>query len=75
MRKARAESKKVEVQSNTRRLDGLFSSESTIRVFYLLIGAAVIALVFRHLQYSTASICCGDFDGYYHIKWSQMLWE
>ena len=27
------------------------------------------------LQFSTDAICCGDFDGYYHIKWSRMLWE
>ncbi len=27
------------------------------------------------LQFSTSAICCGDFDGYYHIKWSRLLWE
>jgi len=31
--------------------------------------------VFWWLQFSTPSICCGDFDGYYHIKWSQLLWN
>jgi hypothetical protein len=24
---------------------------------------------------STSAICCGDFDGYYHIKWTRTLWE
>ena len=22
-----------------------------------------------------APICCADFDGYYHIRWSQLLWQ
>jgi hypothetical protein len=31
--------------------------------------------LFWLLQFSTNSICCGDFDGYYHTKWSRTLWE
>ena len=27
------------------------------------------------LQFTTPSICCGDFDGYYHIKLSEVIWE
>lgn len=27
------------------------------------------------LQFSTRAICCGDWDGYYHIRWSALLWE
>jgi hypothetical protein len=42
---------------------------------HLLIGAVAIVFVFRYLQFSTDSVCCGDFDGYYHIKWSSLLWE
>ncbi len=38
-------------------------------------GVIAIALIFWKLQFSTNAICCGDFDGYYHIKWSRMLWE
>jgi len=38
-------------------------------------AAVVITLVFRHLQFSTSAICCGDYDGYYHIKWTRLLWE
>lgn len=43
--------------------------------FELILGAIACLGLFYWLQYSTAGICCGDFDGYYHIKWSQMLWE
>ncbi len=41
------------------------------------VGAAAIAigLIFWRLQFSTDAICCGDFDGYYHAKWSRSLWE
>lgn len=46
-----------------------------MRGIYLGAGAIVITLLFWQLQYATDAICCGDFDGYYHIKWSRMLWE
>ncbi len=38
-------------------------------------GAAAIVLLFAYLQFRTPDICCGDFDGYYHIRWARMLWE
>jgi hypothetical protein len=57
------------------RRGGFFGSETAIHSVFLIIGAVAIALVFRKLQYSTQSICCGDYDGYYHIKWSRLLWE
>jgi hypothetical protein len=50
-------------------------SETTTQIIKLLIGAVAIGLIFWQLQFSTNSICCGDFDGYYHIKWSRLLWE
>src|SRR5687768_6921970 len=50
-------------------------SGSTIRIIQFLAGAVAIAVVFYLLQFSTNAICCGDFDGYYHIKWSRTLWE
>ena len=50
-------------------------SEAAVRVVKLLAGAIAIGVVFWQLQFSTDAICCGDFDGYYHIKWSQMLWQ
>ncbi len=52
-----------------------WTPEREARILYLTVGAAVIFLVFRKLQTSNTSICCGDFDGYYHIRWSRLLWE
>lgn len=46
-----------------------------VHAIYLLVGAVAIAIVFIRLQFSTDSVCCGDFDGYYHIKWSSLLWD
>src|SRR5437762_13652410 len=57
------------------RLKSWFKSESAIRSADLFAGAIAIALIFSWLQYSTSAICCGDFDGYYHIKWARLLWE
>ena len=42
---------------------------------HLVAGGVVIGAVFYWLQFSTRAICCGDFDGYYHIRWSQLLWD
>lgn len=50
-------------------------SEAALRAVLLSTGAIAIGLIFWKLQFSTDAICCGDFDGYYHIKWSRMLWE
>jgi hypothetical protein len=58
-----------------RRLGRFFGSEWAVNAALLLFGAVVIALIFRKLQYATQSVCCGDFDGYYHIRWSRLLWE
>lgn len=46
-----------------------------VTVIQFVIGAVAIAVVFWQLQFTTNSICCGDYDGYYHIKWSRALWE
>ena len=46
-----------------------------IRAGNLLIAALVIVATFIWLQFSTRSVCCGDFDGYYHITWARMLWD
>jgi hypothetical protein len=45
------------------------------RIVYLFVGALVIGLAIGYLQFSTRAICCGDFDGYYHTRWSQLLLE
>src|SRR5688572_7619355 len=50
-------------------------SEAASRLLVLTTAAIVIAIIFLRLQFSTDAICCGDFDGYYHIKWSRILWD
>ena len=50
-------------------------SEAGVRMIELVVGALAIGLLFWRLQYATQAICCGDFDGYYHIKWARMLWD
>src|SRR5437773_6574368 len=50
-------------------------SESAVRVADLFVGLVAITLVFWLLQRQTQAICCGDFDGYYHIKWARLLWD
>jgi hypothetical protein len=57
------------------RIFAKLTSESTLRIIQFLIGVVAIALIFWQLQFSTNSICCGDYDGYYHIKWTRLLWD
>src|ERR1044072_8691184 len=45
------------------------------RTALLVAGALLIGGVFWYLQFSTGSLCCGDYDAYYHFRWSRMLWE
>jgi hypothetical protein len=52
-------------------LVGLLNSRAAL----LLFGAALIGGIFWYLQFSTGSLCCGDYDAYYHFRWSRMLWE
>jgi len=50
-------------------------TEQATRVVYLVFGFFAIAIVMWFLQFRTDAICCGDWDGYYHIRWSSLLWE
>lgn len=50
-------------------------TEKAVRVIYLIFGFLAILMVMTFLQSRTDAICCGDWDGYYHIKWSSLLWE
>jgi hypothetical protein len=50
-------------------------NESTSRTIQLIAGAIAIGIIFWKLQFSTSAICCGDFDGYYHIQWARTLWQ
>jgi hypothetical protein len=57
------------------RLLSRFQSESSIRIIQFIVGAVATGIIFWQLQFSTSAICCGDYDGYYHIKWTRTLWE
>ncbi len=59
----------------SRYLPAILQSESVLRAAQLCAAAIVIGLIFWQLQFSTSAICCGDFDGYYHLRWSRLLWE
>ncbi|MEQ1763900.1 MAG: hypothetical protein ABL984_12255 [Pyrinomonadaceae bacterium] len=50
-------------------------SEAATRFVYLMFGLVAAAMVLGYLQFRTEAICCGDWDGYYHIRWSALLWE
>ncbi|MDM7924064.1 MAG: hypothetical protein QUS14_17370 [Pyrinomonadaceae bacterium] len=52
-----------------------FESEDATRLVYLVFAFAAAAMVMAFLQFRTDAICCGDWDGYYHIRWSSLLWE
>ncbi len=52
-----------------------FETEAAVRTVYLVFGFLVIVLLMTRLQFSTDAVCCGDWDGYYHIGWSQELWN
>ncbi len=52
-----------------------FETDAAVRTVYLVFGLLVIVLLMRQLQFSTDAVCCGDWDGYYHIGWSQELWN
>src|SRR5437764_15056698 len=58
-----------------RALADLIKSDAAVRGTDLIAGAIAIGVIFWWLQFSTSAICCGDFDGYYHIEWAQMLWQ
>nr|MBA2340696.1 hypothetical protein [Pyrinomonadaceae bacterium] len=49
------------------------ATTSWARVGHLAVGATAIAVVFFYLQFATNAIL--DVDGYYHIRWSRLLWE
>ena len=50
-------------------------TEDAVRYVYLIFAFLAIGMVMAFLQFRTEAICCGDWDGYYHIRWSQLLWE
>jgi hypothetical protein len=50
-------------------------TDAATRIVYLVFGLVAIVMVLAFLQFKTRAICCGDWDGYYHIRWSQLLWD
>lgn len=52
-----------------------FESEQATRMVYLIFALVATAMIMGFLQSRTSAICCGDWDGYYHIRWSYLLWE
>src|SRR5574341_1076439 len=62
-------------QKARRGFQARLQSEAAVRFSELGVGAFAIVLLFWRLQFSTSAICCGDFDGYYHMKWARLLWE
>jgi hypothetical protein len=50
-------------------------TDAAVRWVYLIFGFCAIVMLMVMLQFSTDAICCGDWDGYYHIRWSSLLWE
>jgi len=50
-------------------------TDDATRFVYLIFSLVAIVMVMSFLQFRTEAICCGDWDGYYHIKVSQLFWE
>ncbi|HEY0657686.1 MAG TPA: hypothetical protein VGD05_04390, partial [Pyrinomonadaceae bacterium] len=73
--KARVE-KMAETSGKTRQSwREYLETDEAVRTIYLIFGFFAVALVMILLQFQTDAVCCGDWDGYYHIKWSMLLWE
>src|ERR1044072_6399518 len=64
----------VEATDEPARTAGLIDILNS-RTALLVAGALLIGGVCWYLQFSTGSLCCGDYDAYYHFRWSRMLWE
>jgi hypothetical protein len=69
------ESPAVPASPNKPTIKRWLKSDSAVQAADLFAGAIAIVLIFWWLQYSTNAICCGDYDGYYHIKWARLLWD
>src|SRR5690606_30464250 len=50
-------------------------TEEATRAVYFVFAVLASVMVMSFLQFRTSAICCGDWDGYYHIRWSALLWE
>ena len=64
-----------QMAAEKRRWAAWLGTDEAVRWIYLIFGLCAIFLLMTILQRSTDAICCGDWDGYYHIRWSSLLWE
>lgn len=71
----RPEADRHETIAKTQTWKEYLETEDATRMVYLIFAFLAIAMVIGFLQTRTSAICCGDWDGYYHIRWSQLLWE
>lgn len=65
----------VEPKANKGSWRAYLETEEATRTVYLIFVLIAAAMVMSFLQFRTDAICCGDWDGYYHIRWSRLLWE
>ncbi len=65
----------VKIKRGRKPLRDWLDTEEAVRTVYLVFGFFSIVLLMVLLQFSTTAICCGDWDGYYHIRWSAMIWD
>src|SRR6478672_11668831 len=65
----------VPAPSSKRSVRSYLETEQAVRIIYLVFGFIAIAMTMWFTQFQTQAICCGDWDGYYHIRWSSLLWE
>lgn len=50
-------------------------TDEATRFVYLVFAFIAIVMVMSFTQFQTSAVCCGDWDGYYHIKTSMLFWE
>ena len=65
----------AEAARKTRTWRQWLETDQAMRKIYLGFGFFAILILVIWIQFSTDAICCGDWDGYYHIRWSALLWE
>ena len=75
MAKRRVAGHYLQVNSRSRQNKAVARTPVWPRPLQFTAACLVCAGLFAWLQWGTQDVCCGDFDGYYHIKWSRLLWE
>ena len=65
----------AEAGRKTRSWRQWIETDEAMRKVYLVFGFFAILILIVWIQFSTDAVCCGDWDGYYHIRWSALLWE